>query len=220
MARGGGRLRAALLGLLVSCWAALALDVSVGKATTIFHQNGTDVLLPCTFTACIGFENAEFTWWFNATKLYSGMVRSKNVRPVCKLCNPRVQLPEVPLHKDSREYNLSIVLLSVDFSDSGKYTCAVKNPKEKGAEHNATIALAVVVELEKVDKTLTKIIAAVVGGVIGLLVLGLLLKKLVLFGLKKRKEKNNECLVSSSGNDHTENGLPASKADQKAAPKA
>ncbi|XP_015274265.1 PREDICTED: sodium channel subunit beta-4 isoform X2 [Gekko japonicus] len=148
------------------------------------------------------------------------MVRNKNVRPVCRLCNPRVELPEVTLHKDSREYNLSILLLSVDFSDSGKYTCAVKNPKEKGAEHNATISLAVVVELVKVDNTLAKIIAAVVGGVIGLLVLILLLKKLILFLLKKRKEKNNECLVSSSGNDNTENGLAGSKADQKSAPKA
>ncbi|XP_048369436.1 sodium channel subunit beta-4 isoform X1 [Sphaerodactylus townsendi] len=104
--------------------------------------------------------------------------------------------------------------------DSGKYTCFVKNPKEKGAEHNATITLAVVVELEKVDKTLTKIIAAVVGGVIGLLVLILVAKKLILFALKKRKEKTNECLVSSSGNDNTENGLAGSKADQKSAPKA
>ncbi|XP_077162277.1 sodium channel regulatory subunit beta-4 isoform X2 [Paroedura picta] len=215
----GGRLGAALLGLLW-CSATLALEVSVGKAATIFTQNGSDVLLPCTFTACIGFENAEFSWWFNATQFYTGLVRNKNVRPVCRLCNPRVQLPEVTLQKDSREYNLSVVLLAVDFSDSGKYTCHVKNPKERDAEHNATIALAVVVELEKVDKTLTKIIAAVVGGVIGLLVILLLAKKLLLFVLKKRKEKNNECLVSSSGNDNTENGLAGSKADQKMAPKA
>uniref|UniRef100_A0ACB8EYN2 Uncharacterized protein n=1 Tax=Sphaerodactylus townsendi TaxID=933632 RepID=A0ACB8EYN2_9SAUR len=157
--------------------------------------------------------------WFESDQLYTGTVRNRNSRPVCKLCNPRVQLPEDILHKD-REYNLSIILLSVDFSDSGKYTCFVKNPKEKGAEHNATITLAVVVELEKVDKTLTKIIAAVVGGVIGLLVLILVAKKLILFALKKRKEKTNECLVSSSGNDNTENGLAGSKADQKSAPKA
>lgn len=175
-------------------------------------------------------------------------MHNKNVKPVCKVCNPRVQLPEVTLNKDSREYNLSIVLLEVDFSDSGKYTCAVKNPKEKGAEHNATISLAVVVTreygrrvggraggpgasggvqpreaaegealpspgwpgpkplgiqpswgawltipvprpVEKEDKTVTKIIAAVVGGVIGLLVLILVVKKLILFILKKRKEK-------------------------------
>ncbi|XP_054854223.1 sodium channel subunit beta-4 [Eublepharis macularius] len=215
----GGWLGAALLGLHL-CSVTLALDVSVGKATTISTQNGSDVLLPCTFTACIGFENAEFSWWFNSTKLYAGTVRNKNSKPVCKHCNPRVELPEVTLHKDSREYNLSVILLSVDFSDSGKYTCVVKNPKEKGAEHNATLSLLVVVELEKVDKTLAKIIAAVVGGVIGLLILILLVKKLILFILKKKKEKNNECLVSSSGNDNTENGLAGSKADRKPAPKA
>lgn len=31
---------------------------------------------------------------------------------------------------------------------------------------------------------------------------------------------SNECLVSSSGNDNTENGLAGSKADQKSVPKA
>lgn len=44
----------------------LALEVSVGKASTIYAQNGSDVLLPCTFTACIGFENAAFAWKYNS----------------------------------------------------------------------------------------------------------------------------------------------------------
>lgn len=43
--------------------------------------------------------------------------------------------------------------------------------------------------VEKVDNTLTLIILAVVGGVIGLLVLIMLVKKLVLFVLKKTQEK-------------------------------
>lgn len=43
--------------------------------------------------------------------------------------------------------------------------------------------------VEKKDNTLTLIIVSVVGGVIGLLVLIMLIKKLVLFILKKTREK-------------------------------
>ncbi|KAM5245468.1 sodium channel regulatory subunit beta-4 isoform 2-T2 [Ctenodactylus gundi] len=68
--------------------------------------------------------------------------------------------------------------------------------------------------VEKVDNTVTLIILGVVGGVIGLLVFVLLLKKFIAFILKKTREKK-ECLVSSSGNDNTENGLPGSKAEEK-----
>ncbi|KAM6173182.1 sodium channel regulatory subunit beta-4 isoform 2-T2 [Erethizon dorsatum] len=69
--------------------------------------------------------------------------------------------------------------------------------------------------VEKVDNTVTLIILGVVGGVIGLLVFILLLKKFIAFVLKKTREKKKECLVSSSGNDNTENGLPGSKAEEK-----
>uniref|UniRef100_A0A8D0GGD1 Sodium voltage-gated channel beta subunit 4 n=1 Tax=Sphenodon punctatus TaxID=8508 RepID=A0A8D0GGD1_SPHPU len=116
--------------------------------------------------------------------------------------------------------NISILLLSVDFSDSGQYFCKVKNPKEMNAQHNATLILNVVHELVKVDNTLTIIIVSAVGGFFGFLILVLLIKKCVLFIIKKTQEKKKECLVSSSGNDNTENGLAGSKAEQKSAPKA
>ncbi|XP_006148911.1 sodium channel subunit beta-4 isoform X2 [Tupaia chinensis] len=111
--------------------------------------------------------------------------------------------------------NLSILLRDLDFSDTGRYTCQVKNPKEKDLQHNATIFLQVVDKVEEVDNTVTLIILAVVGGVIGLLIFILLLKKFIAFVLKKTREKKKECLVSSSGNDNTENGLPGSKAEEK-----
>uniref|UniRef100_A0A9L0RFE3 Sodium voltage-gated channel beta subunit 4 n=1 Tax=Equus caballus TaxID=9796 RepID=A0A9L0RFE3_HORSE len=111
--------------------------------------------------------------------------------------------------------NISILLRNVDFSDTGKYTCFVKNPKENHAGHNATIFLQVVDKLEEVDNTVTLIILAVVGGVIGLLIFIMLVKKFIAFVLKKTQEKKKECLVSSSGNDNTENGLPGSKAEEK-----
>lgn len=40
--------------------------------------------------------------------------------------------------------NISILLRSLEFSDTGKYTCHVKNPKEKDFQHQATIFLQVV----------------------------------------------------------------------------
>ncbi|XP_059563738.1 sodium channel subunit beta-4 isoform X2 [Myotis daubentonii] len=116
--------------------------------------------------------------------------------------------------------NLSILLRDLDFGDTGRYTCHVRNPKEKDLQHQATIFLQVVDKLEEVDNTLTLIILSVVGGVVGLVVLILLIKKLVTFILKKTQEKKKECLVSTSGNDNTENGLQGSKAEEKAPSKA
>ncbi|XP_042331349.1 sodium channel subunit beta-4 isoform X3 [Sceloporus undulatus] len=206
------------------CSLTLGLEVSVGKAPVIYTRNGTDVLLPCTFTSCIGINKANFSWFRNHTELiFKGVVKNKDSRPEpyqefrdwFKYMMP----PDIALSKDNREFNVSLLLLDADFSDSGKYTCLVKNPKEKDATHNDTIILKVVVELEKVDNTLTLIIVSVVGGVIGILILIMVIKKLTLFALKKMRDKK-ECLVSSSANDNTENGLARSKAEQKSAPKA
>ncbi|XP_053223097.1 sodium channel subunit beta-4 [Podarcis raffonei] len=222
-AGGGARgwLGVALVGLQL-CSVTLALEVSVGKAAVIYVKNGTDVLLPCTFTSCIGIERANFSWISNSTEIFKGIIKNKDSKP-----EPypeyrsliKYEMPtDIALSKDNREFNVSLLLLFAEFSDSGKYTCFVKNPKEKNANHSATITLKVVVEMEKKDNTLTLIIVSVVGGVIGLLVLIMLIKKLILFILKKTREK--ECLVTSSANDNTENGLAGSKTEQKSAPKA
>uniref|UniRef100_A0A8D0GGB3 Sodium voltage-gated channel beta subunit 4 n=1 Tax=Sphenodon punctatus TaxID=8508 RepID=A0A8D0GGB3_SPHPU len=198
------------------CSVALALEVTVGKTNVVTALNGTDVLLPCTFTTCIGFENALFWWFYNGTKWLIKYTK-KTTNPILTFSHPRVELPELTLGKEN---NISILLLSVDFSDSGQYFCKVKNPKEMNAQHNATLILNVVHELVKVDNTLTIIIVSAVGGFFGFLILVLLIKKCVLFIIKKTQEKKKECLVSSSGNDNTENGLAGSKAEQKSAPKA
>ncbi|OWK18083.1 SCN4B [Cervus elaphus hippelaphus] len=121
----------------------LSLEVSVGKATTIYAVNGTEILLPCTFSSCFGFENLHFWWSYNSSDTYK-------------------------------------------------------------------------IVMEEVDNTVTLIILGVVGGVIGLLIFILLVKKFIAFIIKKTQEKKKECLVSSSGNDNTENGLPGSKAEEKA----
>ncbi|XP_068515383.1 sodium channel subunit beta-4 isoform X1 [Anas acuta] len=197
---------------------ALALEVSVGKTNTVTALNGSDVLLPCTFATCIGFQDLVFTWYFNSTEMiYHGKIKSKTSEPFLVSRNPRVEFVGSTTGKDN---NISIVLKDVELSDAGKYTCHVKNPREKNAQHNATIILTVVHKMEETDNTLTLIIVGVVGGVFGLLILFMLVKRVILFIIKKVQDGKKECLVSSSGNDNTENGLAGSKAEQKAPPKA
>ncbi|XP_052614705.1 sodium channel subunit beta-4 [Peromyscus californicus insignis] len=195
----------------------LPLEVSVGKATTIYAINGSAILLPCTFSSCFGFENLYFRWSYNNTETYriliDGIVKNEKSDPKVKVKgDDRITLEGSTKEKMN---NISILLSDLEFSDTGKYTCFVRNPKEKDLNNSATIFLQVVDKLEEVDNTVTLIILAVVGGVIGLLVCILLLKKLITFILKKTREKKKECLVSSSGNDNTENGLPGSKAEEK-----
>lgn len=150
-------------------------------------------------------------------QIYHGKIKSKTSEPFLVSRNPRVEFVGSTTGKDN---NISIVLKDVELSDAGKYTCHVKNPKEKNAQHNATIILTVVHRMEETDNTLTLIIVGVVGGLFGLLILFMLVKRVVLFIIKKTQDGKKECLVSSSGNDNTENGLAGSKAEQKAPPKA
>ncbi|KAI4537756.1 hypothetical protein MG293_012619 [Ovis ammon polii] len=214
----------------------LSLEVSVGKATTIYAVNGTEILLPCTFSSCFGFENLHFWWSYNSSDTYKilidGTVKNEKSDPKVKLKDD----DRITLEGSTKEKmnNISISLKNLEFSDTGKYTCHVKNPKENYFQHQATIFLQVVDkcdscspspplffpfsdhEVEEVDNTVTLIILGVVGGVIGLLIFILLVKKFIAFIIKKTQEKKKECLVSSSGNDNTENGLPGSKAEEKA----
>lgn len=75
-------------------------------------------------------------------QLCRGFIKSKAVEPKVQSENFRVVFVGSTTGKDN---NISIVLLSVDFSDAGKYTCHVKNPREKGnAEHSSYIELQVV----------------------------------------------------------------------------
>ncbi|NXH04287.1 SCN4B protein, partial [Loxia leucoptera] len=207
---------------------AFALEVSVGKTNTVTALNNSNVLLPCTFTTCIGFQDLVFKWYFNTTELvadpaplplqiYHGKIKTKATEPTLVWNNPRVEFVGSTTKKEN---NISIVLNGVEFSDAGKYTCHVKNPKERNAQHNATIILTVVHKMVETDNTVTLIIVGVVGGLIGLLILFMLIKRVVLFIIKKTQDGKKECLVSSSGNDNTENGLAGSKAEQKAPPKA
>ncbi|KFV98476.1 Sodium channel subunit beta-4, partial [Fulmarus glacialis] len=200
---------------------AFALEVSVGKTNTVMALNNSNVLLPCTFTTCIGFQDLVFTWYFNSTEMiYHGKIKSKASEPFLVGRNPRVEFVGSTTGKDN---NISIVLNNVEFSDAGRYTCHVKNPKEKNAQHNATIFLVVVQKRWEVSVgagpgTLRRccrgaglhgagIVARGAGGCRGL-------------SAGRVLSTRKECLVSSSGNDNTENGLAGSKAEQKAPPKA
>lgn len=74
-------------------------------------------------------------------QIYQGKIKNKATEPTPIWHNPRVEFVGSTTKKDN---NISIVLNGVEFSDAGKYTCHVKNPKERNAQHNATIFLTVV----------------------------------------------------------------------------
>lgn len=57
----------------------LSLEVSVGKATTIYAVNGTEILLPCTFSSCFGFEDLRFWWSYNSSDTSRIVSRGKTV---------------------------------------------------------------------------------------------------------------------------------------------
>lgn len=203
--------------LLFAVWYAQALEMSVGKVNHMEAMNGSTVILPCSYHSCIGVKNLYFSWSYldNGTqiKVCEGVIPHEHAAANYKIHHPRVEFVGEGEH-------ISIRLWNITFEDDGEYICFGRNPKEKDRNHSAHFWLNVVEELKVVDNTLTVIIASVIGGVIGLIILIMILKALILFVLRKVREKNKECLVSSSGNDNTDNGVTGSKADNKATPKA
>nr|XP_057943691.1 sodium channel, voltage-gated, type IV, beta b [Doryrhamphus excisus] len=200
--------------ILLGVGAVQALEMSVGKIPFLEAVNGSTVMLPCTYSSCIGIENLYFNWQFND---------NGTMQKVCEAMIPTDgAVPNVKMYKERFEFvgknknnNISILLWNITFEDGGEYTCFGRNRKEKGKNHSAIFRLIVVDELRVVDNTLTIIIASAVGGAIALLMGFMLLKNFTLFVLSKLEEKNKECLVTSSGIDNTENGLSGSKVDSK-----
>ncbi|KAI4885877.1 hypothetical protein NFI96_032826 [Prochilodus magdalenae] len=224
--------------LLFGVWCAQALEVSVGKVHFIEVMNGSSVLLPCTYSSCIGIKNLYFNWHYNDngtmvkyhtsneltypgqnshcfSQLCEAVIPAEGVEPHVKIYHERLEFVG-----SSKESNISVLLWNVTFEDEGEYTCFGRNPKEKDRNDSAIFTLFVVDQLKEVDNTLTIIIVSVLGGLIGLIIIVMAIKAIVVHFLNKAQEKNKECLVSSSGNDNTENGLSGSKADNKASPKA
>ncbi|XP_077579026.1 sodium channel regulatory subunit beta-4-like [Stigmatopora nigra] len=203
------------LGVLQIC----GLEVSTGKVSRVEAMNGSTVLLPCTYSSCIGIYKLSFSWHFNDNgtmiKLCEGVVPSEGVVP-----NVKVEHKRVEFVGSSKTNNISILLWNITFEDDGDYTCFAKNPKEKYRNHSTIFTLKVVDQMIEVDNTLTVIIGSVLGGVIGLVIIVMVIKALVVQFLLKDDEKNKECLVNASGNDNTENGHTGAKADNKGTPKA
>uniref|UniRef100_UPI00398EE71B sodium channel regulatory subunit beta-4-like isoform X2 n=1 Tax=Pristiophorus japonicus TaxID=55135 RepID=UPI00398EE71B len=197
----------------------LGLETSVGKLPSITVVNGTDVMLPCTFTSCMDYQNSKFWWTFHKNRTEDG---KKIIQIFLKEKRPRVKPGEiysrVILIGKVNLKNISLLLTNVDFDDEGLYTCFFQNPQEKGQQANSTLHLIVVSELLLVDNRLTVLIFSIVGGVIGSLIILFIIKKLVVFLIKQVGKKKKECLVNSCAN--TERGHYGSKADLKSPPKA
>eukprot|EP00064_Thunnus_orientalis_P002014 superscaffoldBa00000140_g2020 len=151
----------------------------------------------------------------NGSTLCEAVIPVEGVEPKVSVYHDRVEFVG-----SSKSNNISILLWNITFEDEGEYICFARNPKEKSRNHSAIFTLIVVDQMKEVDNTLTVIIVSVLGGVIGLVIIVMVIKALVVHFLLKDDEKNKECLVSSSGNDNTENGLSGAKADNKGTPKA
>ncbi|CAN9511560.1 unnamed protein product [Ophioblennius macclurei] len=218
--KSGDLLHAGLaVALLLGVWSVGGLEVSTGKVSSIEAINGSTVLLPCTYSSCIGIRNLYFKWEYNdngtLVKYCDSEIPQEGVDPKVVVYHNRVEFVG-----SSKTNNISILLWNITFDDEGDYICFARNQKEKNRNHSATFTLRVVDQLKEVDNTLTVIIVSVLGGVIGLVIIIMVIKALVVHFLLKDDEKNKECLVSSSGNDNTENGLSGAKADNKGTPKA
>ncbi|XP_074536031.1 sodium channel, voltage-gated, type IV, beta a [Halichoeres trimaculatus] len=218
--RSGDLLHAGLaIALLLGVWSVGGLEVSTGKVSSIEAMNGSTVLLPCTYSSCIGIKNLYFNWQYNDNgttyKLCEAVIPVEGVEPRVHVYHERVEFVG-----SSKSNNISILLYNITFEDEGEYICFARNPKEKNRNHSAIFMLRVVDQMKEVDNTVTTIIVSVLGGVIGLVIIVMVIKALVVHFLLKDDEKNKECLVSSSGNDNTENGLTGAKADNKGTPKA
>uniref|UniRef100_A0A673AFD9 Sodium channel, voltage-gated, type IV, beta b n=1 Tax=Sphaeramia orbicularis TaxID=375764 RepID=A0A673AFD9_9TELE len=199
-------------------WSAQALEMSVGKVPFLEAVNGSTVMLPCTYSSCIGIRDLYFKWLYNNNgtlqRVCDSTIPTEGVEPHVSVYRERVTFVGM-----NHNNNISIMLWNITFEDGGQYICFGRNPKEMGRNHSATFNLIVVDELRVVDNTLTIIIASAVGGAIALLMGFMLLKNFAIFVMTKLEEKNKECLVTSSGIDNTENGLSGSKADSKPTPK-
>ncbi|XP_062275583.1 sodium channel subunit beta-4-like [Scomber scombrus] len=221
--RSGDLLHAGLaVALLLGVWSVGGLEVSTGKVNSIEALNGSTVLLPCTFTSCVGIKNLYFDWHYNDNgtmiKLCEGKIPDDKKEPSANVSHKRLEFVG-----SSKNKNISILLWNITFEDEGKYICFARNPKENNRNHSATFTLKVVDQLKEVDNTLTVIIVSVLGGVIGLVIIVMVIKSLVVHTVSTSLTmviNNKECLVSSSGNDNTENGLSGAKADNKGTPKA
>ncbi|XP_029301439.1 sodium channel subunit beta-4-like [Cottoperca gobio] len=207
-----------VVALLLGVWSVGGLEVSTGKVSHLEAMNGSTVLLPCTYSSCIGIKNLYFNWQYNDNgtmlKLCEGVITIEGAEPRVSVEHERVEFVG-----SSKRNNISILLWNITFNDEGEYVCFARNPKEKNRNHSAVYTLIVVDQMKEVETTLTTIIVSVLGGVIGLSIFGMVVKALVVHFLLKDDEKNKECLVSS-GNDNTENGLSGAKADTKGTPKA
>lgn len=213
--RSGDLLHAGLaVALLLGVWTAAGLEVITSKVGTVEAMNGSTVLLPCTYSSCIGIKNLYFNWTKNGTMYCEAVIPFEGVEPKVSVYHERVEFVG-----SSKTSNISILLWNITFDDEGDYICYARNPKEKNRNHSAVFTLIVVDQMREVDNTLTVIIVSVLGGVIGLVILIMVIKALVVRFLCKNDEKNKECLVSS-GNDNTENGLSGAKGEKQGTPKA
>ncbi|CAL8361833.1 unnamed protein product [Merluccius merluccius] len=169
-------------------WCVDGLEVSTAKVSFLEATNGSTVLLPCTYSSCIGIKNLYFNWHYNDNgtmlKLCEAVIPKENVEPSVNVYHERVEFVG-----SSKKNNISILLWNITFEDEGQYVCFARNPKEKNRNHSAIYTLIVVDQLKEIDNTLTTIIVSIVGMLIGCLVTFMVVKALIVNFMPKKEDK-------------------------------
>ncbi|CAK6965219.1 sodium channel%2C voltage-gated, type IV, beta a isoform X1 [Scomber scombrus] len=105
--------------------------------------NGSTVLLPCTYSSCIGIKNLYVSWRYNDNgtilKLCEAVIPIEGEEPMVFVYQERVEFVG-----SSKSNDISMLLWNITFEDEGEYICFARNPKEKGRDHSATFTLKVV----------------------------------------------------------------------------
>ncbi|KAK0151246.1 Sodium channel subunit beta-4 [Merluccius polli] len=175
-------------------WCVDGLEVSTAKVSFLEATNGSTVLLPCTYSSCIGIKNLYFNWHYNDNgtmlKLCEAVIPKENVEPSVNVYHERVEFVG-----SSKKNNISILLWNITFEDGGEYVCFARNPKEKNRNHSAIYTLIVVDQLKEIDNTLTTIIVSIVGMLIGCLVTFMVVKALIVNFMPKKEDKKNPYML-------------------------
>lgn len=70
-------------------WSAQALEMFVGKVPFVEAVNGSTVMLPCSYSSCIGIKKLYFSWQFNE----NGTMQKVSLW-VTLTCNRSLRIPD------------------------------------------------------------------------------------------------------------------------------
>ncbi|XP_032820381.1 sodium channel regulatory subunit beta-4-like [Petromyzon marinus] len=192
--------------------ACIEVEIKDNKLTVL---NGTNVTLKCRIMSCYRMKaaviNVHWFYGLNSTlrqRALFSMKAGKAWYTQASQFRGRLQWTGEIAKEDA-----SLMLYDTRFEDSGVYNCSARHLDDKLKIASTLLYLNVVSEIEPKDRTLMFIVGASVGGLAGLLILFVIIKKVVKFAMRMHANKEKkDCLVNSSPqHDNVENCINNSK---------